>query len=236
MNDQIAWQNTVVSSCDTFHLYNGKPLYTQRYSHVMKYHEPGLAPVKNDFHAFHIDIQGLPAYSNRFVETFGFYEGLAAVRNENGWFHVNEKGESCYTDHYLWCGNFQEGFCPVRSSEGYFHINKNGENIDKERFSYVGDFKDGFAVVHNKTGFSTHIDQNGQYLHNCWFFDLDVYHKGFARARDKRGWFHINKFGAPIYEARYIEIEPFYNGIAKVRTFESNSIAINVIGEKIISF
>src|SRR5690242_14140342 len=122
----IVWKHIIVSPCETFHLLNGKPLYSQQYSQVMKFHEPGLAPVKSESHAFHIDVQGLPAYSHRYIETFGFYERLAAVRNEEGCFHVNTEGVPIYLERYDWCGNFQEHCCPVRDKITglYFHINR----------------------------------------------------------------------------------------------------------------
>jgi len=221
MNDQIIWQNIRVSPCETFHLYNGKPLYSQRYCHVMKYHNPGLASAKNDVHAFHVNIKGLPAYSNRFIETFGFYEYLAAVKNEEGWFHITPKGKAIYSTRYKWCGNFQEGFCPVKDQIGYyFHINSEGKKSYLEKYNYVGDFKEGIAVVCNELGLHTHID-------------LDVFHKGFARAKNEEGWLHINKNGKPIYDELYLMIEPFYNGIARVETKYKELLLITQSGDKV---
>ena len=62
------------------------------------------------------------------------------------------------------------------------------------------------------------IDLLGRQIHSGRFLDLDVFHKGFARARDARGWFHIRTDGTPAYDARFAEIEPFYNGQAHART------------------
>ena len=226
---EIIWKDIIVSPCETFHLLNEKPLYSQRYIHVMKFHEPGLAPVKSEVHAFHIDVEGRPAYFNRYIETFGFYEGLAAVINEEGWFHVNTEGTPIYLERYGWCGNFQEHNCPVKDkiTDLYFHINRDGQKIYQKQYRYVGDFKDGSAVVCNELGLHTHIDPQGNPLHNCWFRDLDVYHKGYARAQDEQGWFHINKQGIPIYKSRYQQVEPFYNGLARVKTFEGDLVIIN---------
>ena len=187
---EIIWKDIIVSPCETFHLLNEKPLYSQRYTHVMKFHEPGLAPVKSEVHAFHIDVEGRPAYFNRY---------------------------------------FQEHNCPVKDkiTDLYFHINRDGQKIYQKQYRYVGDFKDGSAVVCNELGLHTHIDPQGNPLHNCWFRDLDVYHKGYARAQDEQGWFHINKQGIPIYKSRYQQVEPFYNGLARVKTFEGDLVIIN---------
>ena len=48
--------------------------------------------------------------------------------------------------------------------------------------------------------------------------DLDVFHKGFARARDAGGWYFIHsRTGRDAMArpgARYAQLEPFYNGVA----------------------
>ena len=60
--------------------------------------------------------------------------------------------------------------------------------------------------------------------------DLDVFHKGFARARDYRGWCHIRADGKPAYTARFEEIEAFYNGQAFARTLEGDRVLLNESG------
>jgi AraC-like DNA-binding protein len=231
---EITWQRALLSPCETFHLIEGKPLYNERFTQVMKYHAPGLAPVKDVSGAYHINIKGQPAYSTRFIETFGFYEDLAAVNNAEGWFHIKPIGEALYNERYSWCGNFQENFCPVKNKMGlYFHINQQGKKAYQEQYSYVGDFKDGIAVVCNQQGLHSHINYDGQLIHQQWFLDLDIFHKGYARAKDKDGWHHINKSGQAIYLQRYAQVEPFYNGVARVETCTGALITINTQGKKI---
>src|SRR5688572_28493586 len=97
------WKKIKVSDCETHHLINNQPLYPQRYLHVLKFHEPGLAPVKNTIAAFHILEDGKPAYQRQFLAAFGFYEGFAAVQDSSGWYHVDTNGEACYQQRYNWC-------------------------------------------------------------------------------------------------------------------------------------
>ncbi len=231
---EIVWQKTKVSLCETHHVLNQSPLYQERFHQVMKYHAPGLAPVKNKSGAFHIDMQGHPAYTMRFLETFGFYEGVASVSTQSGWFHIKPDGSEVYSERYAWCGNFQEGLCPVKNTQGYyFHIDERGEKRYSNFYAYAGDFKDGFAVVCNEVGLHTHIDSRGHFIHGKWFQDLDVFHKDFARARSSEGWYHINKAGEPLYSERYAAVEPFYNGAARVETKHGALFIIDIKGEKI---
>ena len=221
-----------ISPCETHHLKGGDPFYTKRFLKVLKYHALGLAPVLDREGAYHIDVAGNSAYSPCFKRTFGFYEDRAAVESAEGWFHILPDGTPLYKQRYAWCGNFQEGCCPVRSFQGqYFHINLEGLPLYVDRYAYVGDFKDSIAVVCDEKGQHTHIDKEGRFIHSGWFNQLDVFHKGFARAQDEQGWGHINKQGQFIYEDRYATIEPFYNGIAHVKDFKGRLCLIDEEGK-----
>lgn len=225
------WQQITIAPDRSHHLYNGERLYSQRFAEVLKYHAPGLAPVIDTTGAYHIDMQGEPAYGFRFSKTYGFYEGLAAVHSQEGWYHITEDGKALSSERYGWCGNFQEGCCSVRLSQGhFFHIDRKGDPLYKEHYRYVGDFKDGIAVVLCDNGTHTHINQEGLFIHDQRFSDLDVYHKGFARAKDARGWFHIDRSGQAIYTQRYASVEPYYNDVARVETPEGALLRIDPSG------
>lgn len=216
----MSWDDLTVASCGTHHLREAVPIYTNRFDSVLKFHAPGLAPVRLGELAWHIQIDGSTAYNSRFRRTFGFYEGLAAVVADDGAFHITPAGVHAYSQRYAWCGNFQGGRCTVRTFSGdYFHIISTGVPAYSDRWRYAGDYRDGIAVVQSVSGVSTHIDETGEMLHGIWFEDLDVFHKGFARARDSSGWMHIDYAGHPIYTRRFASVEPFYNGQARVETF-----------------
>lgn len=195
----------------------GHPVYAKRFDEVLKFHAPGLAAVRRDQHAWHIDPHGEAAYQCRFRRTFGFYEGRAAVISAEGWHHILPNGEVLYPQRYAWCGNFQQQRCVVRDADGgHFHIMPDGAPAYAKRWRYAGDFRDDISVVQNDQGQSTHIWPDGVFVHRHWFSDLDVYHKGYARACDARGWLHIDRTGEPLYARRFAQVEPFYNGQARV--------------------
>ena len=223
------WRDCRISADGTHHVCDGRPAYATRFQEVLKFHAPGLAPVLDDSGAYHIIPDGLPAYDARHVRTFGFYENRAAAHSTDGWFHILPDGSPLYPERYAWCGNFQEGRCPVRLHDGrYFHIDEEGTPAYSELHRYAGDFKDGYAVVQRDDGRHSHIDQSGALLHGRWFLDLDVFHKNFARARDEQGWHHVDMHGQPLYRNRYGNVEPFYNGQARVEGIDG---ALSVIGE-----
>ena len=223
------WREYRIAADGTHHVCDGRPAYEARFSDVLKFHAPGLAPVLDNSGAYHITPEGMPAYRSRHIRTFGFYEGRAAVHSADGWLHILPDGTPLYSERYAWCGNFQEGRCTVRGSNGcYFHLAEDGAPAYEERYRYAGDFKDGHAVVQRDDGRHSHIDPSGALLHGRWFLDLDVFHKNFARARDERGWHHVDIHGQPLYQQRHRNVEPFYNGQARV---EGVGGSLSVIGE-----
>ena len=229
------WREYGISEDESHHVYRGQPGYRSRFHEVLKFHEPGLAPVLDASGAYHITPDGLPAYEPRYIRTFGFYEGRAAVHSEDGWFHILSDGSPLYGEHYAWCGNFQEDRCTVRIPNGdYFHITGDGSPAYGERYRYAGDFKDGHAVVQRADGKHTHIDASGNLLHGRWFQDLDVFHKRSARACDSNGWHHVDMTGEPLYGERFKNVEPFYNGQARVEGFNGSLSVINDSGQTLL--
>ena len=76
----MSWHSFDVSSCGTHHVdERGEPAYRERFDEVLKFHPPGLAPVRCRGQAWHVRSDGSPAYARRFIRTFGYYEALAAV-------------------------------------------------------------------------------------------------------------------------------------------------------------
>ena len=216
---------------------DGAPAYSSRFKHVGKFHLPGLAPAHEDSGWMHILTNGMPAYSNRYEHTWGFYCGLAAAKDAAGWMHVAASGVPAYEERYAWVGNFQEGLCPVQSGQGFFHVDQSGRRVYSETHSYAGDFRDGIAVVtSSEDGLCRHITTDGTPLHDGAFIDLDVFHKGFSRAKDSRGWFHITPDGKACYAERYASVEPFYNGLARADTADGRRVRIAPSGATVDSF
>lgn len=224
------WRESIVAEDGTHHLLGARPMYARRFTEVLKFHAPGLAPVRDDSGAYHIDADAHPAYAARFGRTFGFYEGRAAVVTEGGWAHVGTDGVPISESRWDWAGNFQGGRCPVRDTEGrYCHIDPAGSPVYAAEYRYAGDYRDGIAVVQREDGDSSHIDERGGIVHGRWFLDLDVFHKGFARARDGLGWTHVDRNGDAAYARRFAMVEPFYNGQARVERFDG---ALEIIDER----
>ena len=225
----------VPSSCSSHHVVDGAPAYEERFDDVQSFHPPGLAAVRRGGVAWHVHRDGTAAYARRFKRTFGYYQELAAVDGGDGWHHITPSGADAYPARFVWCGNFQHGRCTVRSTEGrYFHIIADGTRAYPQAWRYAGDYREGLAVVQAADGRCTHIDLAGAQTHGRWLIDLDVFHKGFARARDEAGWTHVDRAGHPVSTRRFAMVEPFYNGHARVETFEGERAVIDETGTTLV--
>lgn len=226
---QINWKDIKVSVDWTHFLLDGKRLFEREFKSVLKFHAPGLAPVKTEKGWSFIDASGSTVIPGPFRKAWGFYCGLSAVEDDSGCYHIRSDGSALYNERYAWCGNFQEDLCTVRDQEGhYFHIGSDGSRVYDANYRYAGDFKDGFAAVMLQKGRFKHIDQEGNFIYEAEFLDLGVYHKGFATARDERGWMHIDLNGMNLYEERYLMLEPFYNGLALATDLDSEKVRIPI--------
>ena len=231
----MTWRDAGVSPSGTHHVWDDVPLYAERFDEVLKFHAPGLAAVRRGREAWHIHIDGTAAYARRFRRTFGYYEGLATAVSPDGWRHVRPDGTDLYAARFAWCGNFQGGRCAVRAFGGsYLHLTTEGVPAYGARWRYAGDFRDRLAVVQSHDGRSTHIDPHGEPVHRGWFLDLDVFHKGCARARDDDGWMHVDLAGRPLYRRRFAAVEPFYNGQARVERFDGGLEVIDESGVRVV--
>ena len=81
--------------------------------------------------------------------------------------------------------------------------------------------------MREEDGLCRHADREGNFIHEGSFFDLDVFHKGFARARDEKGWFHVDRDGRDISGKRFAMLEPFYNGQALARGQDGTIMVID---------
>lgn len=231
----MEWQNIKTSEDSTHFHFDGKRVFGRSFLEVLKFHSPGLAPVKDETGAYHIDVHGQPLYQERYNRTFGFYCNKAAIMFGKSWFHINDLGNRAYSNTYTWVGNYQENLCAVRDIENnYFHINLSGNRAYATDYLYAGDFKDGFAAVKTNSGLYRHINTVGEYINGKHFLDLGVFHKNFAIAQDKNGWHHIDKSGKELYNSRYLAIEPFYNGLALVTGYDLKKSLIDESGREIL--
>ncbi len=227
----VAWNETKPSPCGRFHVDEaGHRIYKPEFRRVLPFHAPGLAPVRTDDGWQFIRPDGQLAFREKFDSAFGFYEDRAAVVVGEKGFHIDEDGQPAYPGSWKWCGNFQSNRSVVQDHKlGFYYIDRAGA-VQSGPWTYAGDYREGAAAVMIAWNQWRHIDPAGAFLHPHSFLELDVFHKGWARARDEKGWHHIDKNGREHSSARFKAVEPFYNEWALCRSLDDSVCRVSVGG------
>ena len=156
------WKDIEVSEKNNSFTFKDALLYDKVYVEVLKFHSPGIAPVKDKTGWYHIDIIGNQIYKERYDRVFGYYFNSASVILKKNWFHINEKGLRFYNENYAWTGNYQEHVCTVRDfNNQYFHIDFGhflgnfkyaAGGIRRERTSFVFTKEMSYAMKNGQGG------------------------------------------------------------------------------------
>jgi len=221
----------ILNEAESGYLLHGVPWPGRSFEVATSFHTPeGLAAVRDGTGAYHLDLNGMPRYDARYLETCGFYEGIAAVRDERGWFHISPDGSPVHDRRFRWSGNFQGDLCVVQDSKGFFHLTRQGLDAYSDRYRYAGDFRYGVAVVYGADG-AFHIRTDGSPLNVASYVHAEPYHKGWAVVADDAGFFHVDRAGNPLLpSARFRSAEPFYNGVSLCRTDKGGLIRLRPNG------
>lgn len=214
------------------------------FAEILSFHS-GVAAVRdNSKFSYHINLKGEPIYAERFSRTFGFYAAdRAAVIDFSGKsFHIDKTGKPVYTETYDWCGNFTSvpgsARAPVRNKDRtYFLIDPDGKKKIGP-FAYAGDStSNGQCVVWKLDGSCRIVNMNGEDWcpHASNWLEVCAPHKGIAAVRDENGWFFVDSSGKQVGSStRYQEIEPHYNGQARVKKLNGQWTIIDEQGTEIV--
>ena len=110
----------------------------------------------------------------------------------------------------------------------YFVIDKDGRVVCGP-YRYAGDpNSSGNRVVWDFDGHCSIVNSDG----SSWFktpeaiavaktlwIEAKVPHKGIAAVKDAKGWYYVDDRGQQVGKGRFEEVEPHYNGQARVKLF-----------------
>lgn len=148
------FDDLIISPDGTHHLYEGRPIYERHFQSVGPFRFPGLAAVRDDTGAYHINFLGEPAYNERYAWTGNFSEGVAPVRNADGrYLFIDEEGKPIAFETYLYATGFSEGSAVVyHETLGATHITTAGELLYGDWYYDARPFAGGKAYVRDDAG------------------------------------------------------------------------------------
>ena len=159
------FDDLIISPEKTHHLYEGVPIYKQRFDTVGRFCFPGLAAARDAAGACHITFAGEPAYAERYDWTGDFAEEVAVVRDAAGrYFHIDPTGKPIAFDTYQYATEFAEGSAVVyHELRGATHITTAGELLYGDWYFDARPFSEGRAAVRDEKGWMI-IDPEGNIL------------------------------------------------------------------------
>lgn len=205
-----------VSADKTHHIFNGIPIYQNRFTTVRAYQFPGLAAVTDDTGAYHIDFFGNPVYPERYARAGDYADSTAVVQKTDGSFiYIDETGVPISSDSFVWGSGFSDGTAAVyHQTNGATHITTAGELLYNDWYLDVRPFSGGKALVRDETGWFF-IDRSGTRLENA-DEPSDSFPRGTVRRRHAENRIAelaaSREYDACVILIRHAEREPFRRG------------------------
>ena len=126
----------------------------------------------------------------------------------------------------------------------YFVIDKDGRVVCGP-YRYAGDpNSSGNRVVWDFDAHCSIVNNDG----SSWFKTLEaiavaktlwveakVPHKGIAAVKDAKGWYYVDDRGQQVGKGRFEEVEPHYNGQARVKLFNGEWAVVDELGDVSVS-
>ena len=179
----------------------------------------GLLAVKQDGLWGFVDRHGREAVPCAYRAVENFSEGKAAVKQGRKWGFVNPRVEIDFR--FIRVGNFQSGLAWFFDGSKYGFIDERGAVAIPAQFDRAYDFEGPVARVVRDAKFGL-IDRQGRFVLKPKYSIIHPFDEnGLARAGsggDYISYALINRSGEQITSQSYIEIRPFSEGLAAVKT------------------
>ncbi|MBK7335854.1 MAG: WG repeat-containing protein [Saprospirales bacterium] len=181
----------------------------------------GLLAVKQDGLWGFVDRFGKEVISCHFRAVENFSEGKAAVKVGRQWGFIDPSGKVKIDFKYIRVGNFQNGLAWFFDGSSYGFIDEKGQVAIQPQFDRAFDFEGEVARVVREGKYGL-IDPQGRYVLKPKYSIIHPFEDtGLAKAgsgNEHITYVLINRQGAQVTAQSYIEIRPFSDGLAAVKT------------------
>jgi hypothetical protein len=181
----------------------------------------GLLAVKQDGLWGFVDRFGNEVVTCNYRALENFSEGKAAVKMGRKWGFVDPEGRLRIDFQFIRVGNFSNGLAWFFDGARYGYIDEKGQVAIPPQFDRAFDFEGPVARVVRDAKFGL-IDRQGRLLLKPKYSIIHPFGgNGLAKAgsgNDYITWSLINQAGEPVTTQSFIEIHPFSEGLAAVKT------------------
>lgn len=151
-----------------------------------------------------------------FVEANIFRNGRALVNDDDLFGYIDTKGNTVVELKYPEARSFSDKLAAVKISDKWGYIDNSGNVSISPQFISAGDFGDGLAPARKSTNQFGYINRKGEFVIEEQFDDVRTFQEERAAVMIGDKWTFIDKSGNQITSPKFDEVEPFYNGLARV--------------------
>jgi hypothetical protein len=159
-----------------------------------------------------IESVGLPDDID-YIEENQFRNGRAMVSDDDLFGYIDKSGNTIVDLKYAEARPFSNQLAAVKISDRWGFIGDNGEVSISPAFISVGDFGDGLAPARANSNAFGYINKSGEFVIS------EQFQEERAPVMLNNKWTFIDKSGNQITSAKFDEVEPFYNGLARVTIY-----------------
>ena len=151
-----------------------------------------------------------------FVETNEFSGGLAIVRDDDQFGYIDKSGSTVIDLKYNEARPFSENLAAVKISDKWGFINSKETVEISPQYISAGNFGNGLAPVRKNSNLFGYVDRSGTMVITEQFEIAHTFHEDRAAVFIDGNWTFIDKSGKQITSPKFDEVDPFFNGLAKV--------------------
>jgi len=151
-----------------------------------------------------------------FVEKNEFRDGLAMVRDDDQFGYIDETGSAVIDFKYKEARPFSERLAAVKISDKWGFINSDETVKISPQFISAGDFGNGLAPVRKSSNLFGYVDNTGKVVISEQFDIAEIFQEDRAAVSVDGKWTFIDTSGNQITSPKFDEVEPFFNGLARV--------------------
>lgn len=165
-----------------------------------------------------IEAVGLPEDID-YIEENQFRNGRAMVRDDDLFGYIDKSGNTVVDLKYAEARPFSNQLAGVKISDRWGFIGDNGEVSISPQFISVGDFGDGLAPARASSNTFGYINKSGEFVISEQFQQAGTFTEERAPVMLNNKWTFIDRSGNQITNPKFDEVEPFYNGLARVTIY-----------------
>lgn len=151
-----------------------------------------------------------------YVENNQFSNGLALVRDDEEFGYINKSGSKAIDFKYNEARSFSEKLAAVKISDKWGFINSEESVEISPQFISAGNFGNGLAPVRKSSNLFGYVNRSGNMVVPEQFEIAQTFQEDRAAVFVDGRWTFIDKSGNQITSPKFDEVDPFFNGLAKV--------------------